>query len=459
MRRVGPKGRSGVKHTGRAQRGLETLNRLLPEPFEIEGLSHEGRGVTRWDGKTLFVEGALPGETVTVRLRREQSRHAEGQVAQLLTRAPERREAPCRHYGDCGGCQLQHMAPEAQLQAKQAGLLEQLARGGVQPRELLTAITSDSQGYRHRARLGVWYARDGMVALGFRRKGQRDLVAINDCRVLAPELNHLLAPLQNWLEGLRSQEAISHIEALNSGGKTALVLRELKPLNPADLTTLDILSTTFGCSIWRQTGDQQALLDLAGQPCDPRMTYELPEFDIQLGFHPSDFVQVNPSVNRAMVSQAMTLLAPKRGQVILDLYCGMGNFSLPIARSGAWVMGWEVSQAMVERARENAARNGLNHLDFGCTDLTRPSTRQLRGAFDDLNGVLLDPPREGARQVLRCLAQLSPDRLVYVSCNPSTLARDAGELDRLGYDLQALGVLDMFPHTQHSESMALFLRR
>lgn len=447
-----------MRRSGRTRTSNRDTQRLLPEPLEIARLSHEGRGITHWGGKTLFVEDALPGEIVTVQLQREQSRYAEGQVAKLLTPSPERRQAPCIHYGDCGGCQLQHMAPEAQLLAKQAGLLEQLARCKVQPKELLAPISSPSQGYRHRARLGVWYERDGSVTLGFRRKGRRDLTAITDCRVLAPELNRLLSPLQGWLEGLRSRAAISHIELLASGGETALVLRELTPLKPVDLDALESLSAEFDCKIWRQASDQQALLDLTGQPCDPRLTYELPEFDVRLGFHPGDFVQVNPGVNRAMVTQAMTLLAPGPGQAILDLYCGMGNFTLPIARSGARVMGWEASRAMVERGRENASGNGLSHAEFGWADLSKPSARQLQGQMGELAGVLLDPPREGARSVLSCLAQLSPERLVYVSCNPATLARDAADLATQGYDLHVLGVLDMFPHTQHSESMALFLR-
>ena len=459
MRRAANKGRGGFKRSGRARAAPETEQRLLPELFEIEGLSHEGRGVTRWGGKILFVEGALPGETVTVRLRREQSRHAEAQVAELRTRAPERREPPCIHYGDCGGCQMQHLAPEAQLQAKQAGLLEQLARSGVQPRKLLPPVASPSQGYRHRARLGVWYERDGSVILGFRRKGRRELIAISDCRVLTPTLNRLLSPLQTWLSSLQSRKAISHIEALASDDEAALVLRELTPLSPPDLIALEALGSEFQCHIWRQTDERETLLDLAGRPCDPRMGYTLPEFDVQLSFHPGDFVQVNPSVNRAMVTQAMNLLALQPGQTMLDLYCGMGNFSLPMARCGARVMGWEASQTMVERARENARANGLSHLEFGCTNLARPSARRLKGGLGNPDGVLLDPPREGARQVLPCLAQLSPARLVYVSCNPATLARDAADLAAQGYDLQALGVLDMFPHTQHSESMALFLRR
>jgi len=458
VRRAAHKGRGGFKRSGRARATPKATDRLLPEPFEIEGLSHEGRGIARWNGKTLFVEGALPGETVTVRLRREQSRHAEGQVVELLSRAPERRAAPCQHYEACGGCQLQHMAPEAQLETKQAGLLEQLARSGLQPRELLPAITSASEGYRHRARLGVWYQEDGPVILGFRRKGRRELTAISDCRVLAPKLNRLLPALQTWLSGLQSRKAISHIEALASGGEAALVLRELTPLSRSDLVTLEALGSEFKCHIWRQTNDHEALLDLAGRPCDPRMSYTLPGFDVRLSFHPGDFVQVNPAINRAMVAQAMNLLDPRPGQTLLDLYCGMGNFSVPMARSGARVMGWEASQTMVDRGRENARANGLDNLDFGCADLARPSARRLKGQLGNPDGVLLDPPREGARQLLPALAQLSPPRLVYVSCNPATLARDAADLAAQGYDLQALGVLDMFPHTQHSESMALFLR-
>ncbi|WP_051235639.1 23S rRNA (uracil(1939)-C(5))-methyltransferase RlmD [Marinimicrobium agarilyticum] len=432
--------------------------RVLPEPLAIERLSHDGRGIARWEGKTLFVAGALPGETVTVRLLGEQSRFAEGEVTEVLVPAAQRQTPPCRHYGTCGGCQLQHLAPRSQVAAKQQAVLDQLERQGkVRPKELVPAILSPSEGYRHRARLGVWTEKNGTVTLGFRRKRERTLTPIDACEVLAPALNALLAPLRGWLEGLERRDAVGHIELILSEEGPAMVVRELKALSPRDLQRLGTVGDgALGDRIWRQT-TSEGLSDLNGEPCDPRLHYGLPDFELDLAFHPQDFTQVNVEVNRAMVRQAVDWLAPQPGERVLDLFCGMGNFTLPLARSGAWVRGLEGSDAMVGRARENARRHGLE-AEFDTANLARGDAR-LWPKGTPLDAVLLDPPRDGARELMAPLAQLRPRRLVYASCNPATLARDAGELATAGYDLQSLGVLDMFPHTEHVESMALFVRR
>ncbi|WP_347332165.1 23S rRNA (uracil(1939)-C(5))-methyltransferase RlmD [Marinimicrobium locisalis] len=435
----------------------------MPDPQTVERLSHDGRGIVRWQGKTLFVAGALPGETVTVRLVGEQSRFAEGEVIDVVDASSERQPPPCRHYGTCGGCQLQHLNPRSQLAAKEQALLDQLQRGSkLSPKQLAPAIESSAEGYRQRARLGVWTEKDGTVTLGFRRKRERALTPIDSCEVLVPALNALLTPLKEWLKGLERAGAVSHIELLLADEGPAMVLRELKPLTPLDLERLGSAEAglkgleTLDDRIWRQT-EAPGLLDVAGQPCDPRLHYGLPDFDLALAFHPQDFTQVNAGVNRAMVRQALDWLAPAPGEQILDLFCGMGNFTLPLARSGARVRGLEGSDRMVGRARENARRHGLS-AEFAVANLARPDAR-LWPDGGPLDAVLLDPPREGARALMAPLAQLRPRRLVYVSCNPATLARDAGELAAAGYDLQSLGVLDMFPHTEHVESMALFVRR
>lgn len=433
--------------------------RRLPDALTVERLSHDGRGIVRWQGKTLFVAGALPGESVRVLLEAEQSRYAEGSVAELLTSAPERQSPPCVHFRECGGCQLQHVRPDAQLAFKQQALLDQLARwGGVTPRQLAPAIESPSEGYRHRARLGVWTDKRGGVTVGFRRRGQRELVDIAHCEVLAPALNALIEPLKLWLSGLQAPGAISHIELILASEGPALVLREIRTLKDADRETLaTALPGVPPERIWRQINDQTTLLTLAGEPCDPRLSYALPEFDLTLGFHPQDFTQVNAEVNRRMVQQALDWLAPRPGEQVLDLFCGIGNFTLPLARSGARVLGLEGAASMVSRGEENARRNHLE-ATFAQANLADPSPA-MRRRWGTPDAVLIDPPRDGAREVLDTLIKLRPGRLVYVSCNPATLARDAAELASAGYDLQSVGVLDMFPHTEHVESMALFQRR
>ncbi len=449
----------GKPNSGRQKRrSQQALNQPLTN-LAIERLSHDGRGISRWQGKTLFVEGALEGELVEGRLLHEQSRYAEAVADKIILAAPERVTPPCAYYGHCGGCQFQHLAPEHQLQAKQVALLEQLQRtAGLAPKRLLAPIESVSQGYRSRARLGVWYPRRGGVTLGFRQRRSRELVDIGHCLVLNPVIDRLLQPLKEWLSNLQSRAAISHIELIAAQEKPAAILRQMKPLAGLDLIALGELGERAKAMLWLQDSSDGSLRTLTGELCDPRLSYRLPEFNLKLEFHPRDFTQVNERVNAAMVAQAMALLKPGPEDRVLDLFCGIGNFTLALARFAGQVVGVEAVESMVLRGRENARLQGLGNLEFIAADLTQLSGVELFKRVGKISALLLDPPREGAREILAGIGQLAPDRLVYVSCNPATLARDAGLLALQGYRLEAVGVLDMFPHTSHVESMALFQR-
>lgn len=426
--------------------------------FTIDRLSHDGRGLTQWNGKTLFIEGALPGEQVSARFVSEHGRYAEAVVDQIIVSDEARQLPPCPHYSLCGGCQLQHMPAAMQLNFKQEAVLEQLQRwAGLAPRQLLPAISSRTNGYRSRARLGVWYEDDGSITLGFRQRQSKKLTAINHCLVLEPKLNPLLAPLQAWLGQLQSAKAVTHIELIGAGEKAGVIIRHIKRLTAADRQGLEALAQNFHCEIWLQGNTGAQLTDINGEMCDPRLAYSL-SADLALGFHPQDFIQVNADVNQQMVQQALQLLGPKGTERVLDLFCGIGNFTLPLARACAEVTGIEAVESMVERGRENAAKLGLTNARFMAADLAKLSVHQIQQRCGEVDAILLDPPRDGAREILSNIKQLAAHKIVYVSCNPATLARDAKVLAESGYVLESLTILDMFPHTAHVESMALFLR-
>ena len=444
-----------------AEKVLPQTNKRLGE-FTIDRLSHDGRGVASLEGKTLFIDGALVGEKVTARLVEDHSRFTDARIDQLLSASPERVEPPCPHYTHCGGCQLQHMQPAAQLAMKQHSLLEQLQRwGGVVPQRVLPAISADNIGYRSRARLGVWYEDDGSVSLGFRQQYSNAITQINKCLVLVPELNTLLAPLHKWLTELRATKAVTHIELVKGQHQTAIVLRHTKKLVDADIAALALLAEEQGCKVWLEPNGNLGLTDLAGEACDPRLGYQLDA--LELAFHPQDFTQVNPQVNQQMVTQALSLLALKPTDRVLDLFCGIGNFTLPIAQHCAEVVGIEAVESMVVRGRENAEQLNITNAKFIAANLADMTHTQLQRLGGNISAILLDPPRDGAKDIIASIQrwvagkQLSPKRIVYVSCNPATLARDSALLAEAGYQLDAVGVLDMFPHTSHVESMALFL--
>lgn len=443
----------------RAEKKAQPMDDMRLGEFTVDRMSHDGRGIAQWNGKTLFVEGALTGERISARLVRDHARYAEARLDKLIDAAPERVEPACAHYAECGGCQLQHFDSEQQVVFKQAAVLQQLELwGGVKPKHVLAPIRSATQAYRRRARLGVDYT-EGEVTLGFRKRNSNQLVQVNLCTVLAPELNRLLAPLKNWLTELRAAEAVTHVELIQTEQATAVVVRHVQLLTDVDLQSLSILSAELNFTVWLQGNDTSSLQDLSGQDVDPRLTYGLPEYDLTLAFHPQDFIQVNPEVNAQMVAQALQLLALKGSERVLDLFCGIGNFTLPLARGCAQVIGIEAVDSMVQRGRENAASLGIKNAQFVAANLLTMSEHRLNQTCGKVDAVLLDPPRDGAKEIIDKLAQLSPKRIVYVSCNPATLARDAKVLLSAGYQLDSVGVLDMFPHTAHVESMALFVRR
>jgi len=439
--------------------------RPLPaEPVEtfIESLSHDGRGVTHIDGKTVFVHGALPGERVLLRYTRQQRRYDEGTAVEILEPSLQRVTPRCAHFGTCGGCALQHLAAEAQVDMKQQALADALGRiGRVAPQRWLPPLTAEPWGYRRKARLGVrWVAKKGRVLVGFRERGSSFIADLEHCDVLTPAVGARLTDLARLIEGLDIRERLPQIEVAQGDGPVVLVLRVLAPPSEADLGRLAAFAAETGLHLYLQPGGIESVQPLPGQHVD--LEYGLPHHGVQIAFEPTDFTQVSLGLNRRMVDQALDLLDPQPDEHLLDLFCGVGNFALPIARRAASVLGVEGEPALVDRARRNAERNAIDNCRFQQADLyAEPEPNPPLGDWRDgrFDKALLDPPRSGARQVLDALSASGADRLVYVSCYPSALARDAERLVHgLGYRLIAAGAMDMFPHTAHVESMALFER-
>lgn len=432
-----------------------------PIELSVHGTIHDGRGLAHHGGKAVFVSGALEGETVLARLVNEQSRFCEARTLEVIEPSSQRVAPPCVHFGRCGGCQLQHMAEQTQHAVKQDGLLDQLRRRALElPAPLLPPLTGEPWGYRSRARLGVQFDKTGRVSLGFRQARDKVLVDLQQCPVLAPPLAALLAPLRAWLQE-QALTPVTHVDFIQAEAVTALVIRHTQALPASALKTLTEWSHAQGATVWLQPAkDPMQLLKLAGEPVDPRLRYCLADGALSLGFHPSDFTQINPAINRAMIDQALELLAPQPHEHLLDLFCGIGNFSLPMARLAGRVSGVEAVEAMVARGRENAAYNGLGNLSFFACDLTREPMGRLLGKTGQIDTLLLDPPRAGAREICEQLGGIkSVGRILYVSCDSATFVRDTGILTQQGYRLTQLGTMEMFPQTSHLEIMALFTRQ
>ena len=421
--------------------------------LSIERLANDGRGIAFVEGRTWFVEGALPGEEVETRVLSARSQVVEARCERVLQASAQRQVEPCPHARLCGGCNLQHAPIADQLALKQHTLAEQLARvADLQPDAWAEPLVGPAFGYRRRARLAVrWDVKSKHLDIGFRASSSQEIVSIRECPVLVQPLQSLLPGLLTALRELSKPQAIGHVE-LFSGTAEAVLIRRTATLPEMDVARLRSFATANGAQLWWQ-GDGEP------EPDDSAATlgYRLDAWDLELAWRPGDFVQVNAPVNEAMVAQALAWLGAGKDEAVLDLFCGLGNFSLPLARSGARVVGVEGVEAMVTRAQQNAQRNGLAHAHFYRADLSKPLA-DAPWAGSGFAAVLLDPPRDGALEIVRQMSMLKAQRVVYVSCNPATLARDARELANQGYRLRRAGVLDMFPQTAHVEAMALFER-
>jgi len=428
-----------------------------PAPARVESLSHDGRGVAHIDGKTVFIWGALPGEEVLFLLTRRRKTHDEGILHEVIKASPDRVEPRCPHFGVCGGCSLQHMRSEAQIPLKQGVLIEALRRiGRVEPEEILPPLSAETPwGYRRKARLGVKYvAKKGKVLVGFRERGSSFVTDLSRCDVLHPRVGELITPLGQLIGDLSVRDRIPQIEMSMGDEICVLVFRVLDPLSAEDERKLEFFGRAHQIVIYLQEAGPESVRPLFGEPVE--LTYRLPEFGVLCRFSPNDFTQVNMELNRLMVHRALQLLDPQPDEEILELFCGLGNFTLPLARRAAQVTGVEGDAGLVAGARANARANGMGNTRFYTANLYADLDLEpwLQGTF---HKILLDPPRTGAQEVIQYLPRVQPRRILYVSCNPATLARDADELvNNLGYRLAAAGIMDMFPHTAHVESIALF---
>ena len=438
--------------------------------FQVESLSHEGRGIAHYGshpdhpaekhGKKVFIRYALPGETVRARITREVKKLEEADSLELLSEASEIRvQPPCPHFGICGGCNMQHIDPDAQIELKQKVLKSHLEHfAGIQPEEWLAPLRSQREDYRRKARIGVRYlpGKDKLV-VGFRESQTNKLTSIDRCMILDREFGSVTR-LKQLLQSLNGKADVGHIELAMGDQEIALLVRETAQLPEQDVNQLREFALQKGWQLYIQPAGQNTLTRVDEPQSLARLHYRLADFDVEFGFNPLDFTQVNSTVNPQMVRLACDLLQLQPGERVLDLFCGLGNFSLPLARcvgaSGS-VVGVEGSEEMVQRGAENAKINGIAQLSFYSQDLTQDFSHQswANQGFDEL---LIDPPRSGAEEVMLYVPKFGAKRIVYVSCNPATLARDAGLLVQQGYRLSKAGVMDMFTHTGHVESIALF---
>ncbi len=440
-----------------SRRGSRRLKRES-DVAQVEGLTHDGRGIAHVDGKAVFIHGALPGEEVRFAYTSWHSQYAEGQVETVLRPSLERVEPRCPHYGLCGGCSLQHLQSDKQILYKEQWLLDNLTRiAKVTPEDVLQPLVGKPWSYRHKARLGVKYVKKkGRVLVGFRERNNSYLADLQSCDILHPRVGGALTELAKLIGCLSIYDRLPQIEVAAGDEQVALSLRVLSPPSDTDKDLLREFGQRHQFYIYLQPKGPQTTY-LLWPSRDNLLDYRLVDQDLVFTFQPYHFTQINPQINRQMVTQALTLMDPQADERILDLFCGLGNFSLPLAQRAKEVVGIEGDGQLIGQAQCNAHSNGINNARFYPADLTQSIQDQpwIKGHY---HKVLLDPPRSGALEIIPQIALLQPQRIVYISCHPATLARDARELaHRFGYRLQKAGVMDMFPHTAHVESMALFV--
>jgi 23S rRNA (uracil1939-C5)-methyltransferase len=424
--------------------------------LEIHGLAHDGRGVGRVDGKAVFVIGALMGETVRAKQTGRNRHFDEAVTLEVLKASEDRVEPRCQHFGVCAGCVLQHLAEDKQIEAKQQVLIENLARiGHIEAETILPPMVGDSWGYRRKGRLSVRHVeKKGKTLVGFREIDSRFVADLSVCHTVIPALGTRLPELSALVDSLDAKRTIAQIEFIAGDGPVALIFRNLEALSDSDNEKLKLFAMESGFAFFLQPGGVNSVVPL--WPLETHLEFAIPKYDIRLAFKPLDFIQVNAALNQKMIDQAIAMLDPQAGERVLDLFCGLGNFTLPLARTAASVVGVEGEAGLVARARDNAVLNGLTNAEFYAADLAKDLSSEswMQQGFDKL---LLDPPRAGAAEVLAQMPLKNIRRIVYVSCHPASLARDAGFLVKeRGYKLISAGVMDMFPNTAHVESIALF---
>ncbi|OTG64754.1 23S rRNA (uracil(1939)-C(5))-methyltransferase RlmD [Acinetobacter silvestris] len=447
----------------------------LPQyTFKVERLSHEGRGIAHYgseldhpvgkQGKKVFIRYALPGETVKAQITRQVSKLEEADCIELLdTPNPNRIEPICPHFGVCGGCNMQHIHPDEQIRLKQDVLKSHLSHfAGLQPEQWLEPLRSTRTDYRHKARIGVRYlSKNNKLLMGFREAQSNRLTEITTCKILDQQLDTALPELKTLLESLTGKAAIGHIELAKGDSEIALLVRHTEKLNQVDVNLLRQYALQKQWQLYLQPAGVESLQRVDDSAAAMQLHYRLDDFNVEFGFNPTDFTQVNPSVNPQMVKLACDLLELQQGETVLDLFCGLGNFSLPLARQvgiSGKVVAVEGSEEMVKRGTENALNNHITNVTFYSQDLTKDFS-QFSWANQGFDALLIDPPRAGAEQIMHYVPNFGAKRIVYVSCNPATLARDAGILVQYGYQLIKAGVMDMFTHTGHVESIALFEKK
>jgi len=435
--------------------GRRRRKKLPTEPVaaSVESISHEGRGIARLDGKTIFIDGALPSEEVMFVYTSQRSKFAEGRAVEIVKASPERVEPVCPHFLLCGGCSLQHMSPEAQREHKQSVLVEQFKHlAELDIPEIIEPLTTETTGYRRKARLGVRFVvKKDKLLIGFRERSGGFLTDMSVCKVLHESVGEHLEELQALVRSLSAYQKIAQIEVAVGDNHTTLVFRNLEELVEDDIALLKAFAEASGLHVWLQPKGPDTVTPL--YPKESQLKYSLPDYDVSYEFAPTDFTQVNADLNKKMIKQAIELLELQKDSKVLDLFCGIGNFSLPLARHCQQVIGIEGSETLVDRAKQNASINNIDNVEYLAADLTKDIPVEIKG----IDRMLLDPPRSGALEVVSRMKEIGPERIVYVSCNIATLARDAGELVKnQGYRLCRAGIMDMFPHTSHVESIAVF---
>ena len=436
------------------------MNDIAVAEVEIESLDHEGKGVGHREGKVVFVDGALPGETAHVQTLKSKQSYEFAVAARISNASSQRVEPRCKHFGVCGGCSMQHLTPSAQVAVKQRVLEDCLGRiGGVTPDVILPAIHGPAWEYRYRARFSVRNViKKGGVLVGFHERRSSYVADMRECHVVPRRISDLLVPLRELIASLSIRDRVPQIELAIGDLMDVLVFRVLLAPSPEDEAILRAFAMRYNVALALQPKGPETVTPFHPLPW-PEVAYTLPEFEVRLHFSPTEFTQVNHQINRVLVARAIGMLDPQPGERIADMFCGLGNFSLPIARRGACVVGIEGSESLVKRAADNARRNGLDsRAEFRVGNLfaVTPADLDRFGRFDKM---LIDPPRDGAMELVKSLEGREPRRIVYVSCSPATLARDANVLvNVLGYRLTGAGVANMFPHTAHVESIALFDR-